>query len=448
MNIFDIPVRLILSFVLGAVIGLERELNEKKTMHSGEKPQAILGLRSFSIITSLGTIIALLHRTHADIALLVGGATMLLFIVFYAVDTYLTKDTGITTELAMIYSFLIGILLGFDTFPVQLTLAISVVLILILSRKRKIKDTVQDIKRSELNAFIAYAIVAFVILPFLPNKAFSLSDVGILKQLFENLGPVEKIADMELFNPFRLWFIVALITGIDLIGYVLERTVGKRKGWILASIAGGFVSSTATTQSLAQQSKESGRINHLLAAALVSNLVSFFQIAILLSLVNVEFVINLIPTFLLIIIAALLLVLYFLNAKEKSIDTKATETFSTGKDHQIFELGPALRFAGIYIGISIISKVVLEFYGSGAFLITTAIGALAGLDAVMINTAQLAGKQLDISLAVLAFIIANAVNLFGKVSYSLLQGRRDFAMKLGISMLIIVASSLIGFFFI
>ncbi len=448
MDVWNLPLRLILSFILGAVIGLEREINEKKLLQSGGKPQAVLGLRNFSIITSLGTIVALLHRTHPDIALLIGGSVLLLFIVFYGVDTIITKDTGITTELAMIYSFLIGLLLGFETFPIQLTLAITIVLILILSRKRKIKDVVEDIKQAELNAFIAYAIIAIVILPFLPNKAYSMSDIGVLKQLFQNLGPIEKIADMELFNPFRLWVIVALITGIDMIGYILERTIGKNKGWLLTSIAGGFVSSTATTQSLAQQSKSASNIHHLLAAALVANIVSFFQIFLLLTPVNTAFVIRLFPVFIAIISVGLLITVYFLKAKDKRNTSSDSHTYEVMKEHDIFELGPALRFAGIYLFISILSKVALEFYGGSAlFLITTALGALAGLDAVMINTAQLAGERLDISLAVWAFIIANAINLLGKTFYSFLQGKKDFAVKFGISVLGIIGASFVSLLF-
>lgn len=446
MDIIHISSRLILSFVLGAVIGLEREINEKKTMQSGQKPQAILGLRSFSIITSLGTIIALLHKTYPDIALLIGGGVVLLFVVFYSIDTLITRDTGITTELAMLYSFVIGILLGLEVFPVHVTLAITVVLILILSRKEHIKHVVDDIKRTELNALIAYGLIALVILPFLPNTSYSITDIPFLKQLFENLGPIQKIATMELFNPFKLWFIVALITGIDLIGYVLERTVGKQKGWLLASIAGGFVSSTATTQSLAQQSKTSVQMHHLLASALVANTVSFFQIMILLAPVNPTFTVRLLPVFITIFLVGLTATAYFLKTKEKKNESKRPQTYKVQKAHAIFELVPALRFAGIYLLISIISKVALEFYGGSAFLITTALGALAGLDAVMINTAQLAGGKVDMSLAVFAFIIANAINLLGKTFYSFLQGHQTFAIKFGISVLCIIASSFIGVF--
>lgn len=449
MDANSIVVILLLSLILGAVVGLEREINEKKILgHDSKKPQVVLGLRTFSLITLLGSIAGLLFSHYQAMSLLISCSVFLFFIVFYVIDTLQTKDTGITTELALVFSYLIGYLLGIEIFPMHIIIALAVVLILILSKKRRIKDVVEDIQMNELNAFIAYAIIALVILPFLPNTPVSLSDFKGLENILQTFGlQVQKVGDIELFNPFKLWLIVALITGIDIIGYVLERTIGKKKGWLLASVVGGFVSSTATTQSLAQQSKNSKRINHLLAAALAANLVSFLQIGILLSPINAAFVAKLLPTFLAIVLITGGATIYFLRIKE----TVPDDIVTTEKDYidkGIFELGPALRFAGLYLVISMFSKIALEFFGSGAFLLTTALGALAGLDAVMINTAQLAGNRIDFTLAILAFIIANAVNLSGKVFYSFLQGKREFAVKFAVSMGAAIAASCIGLLFI
>jgi len=444
MDAWFIPIRLIISFILGAVIGLEREVNEKKTQRPGTKPQAVLGLRSFSLITSLGTIVGFLYPSFTSLSLLIGAGMVSLFVIFYILDTNLTKDTGITTEFAMLYSFTIGILLAIPVFSVQIVLALAVVFILILSRKRKIKDIVEDIRHSELNAIIAFALIALVILPFLPNTTYAISDFKGLTSFLESIGiSAGRISNLELFNPFRLWFIVVLITGVDLAGYILEKAIGQKKGWILTSIVGGFVSSTATTQSLAQQSKASRSVNHLVTAALLANLASFIQIAILLSPINPQFMVKLIPALLILIVSILISAYYFLQKKEKvvKLNTKKEKVLS---DENIFEIGSAIKFAIIYIGISIVSKIALEFFGSGAFLVTTALGAFAGLDAVMINTAQLAGSRIDFTLAVWAFLIANAVNLTGKVIYSFLQGKSDFAFKFAVSIVIAVLFSFAG----
>ena len=72
---------------------------------------------------------------------------------------------------------------------------------------------------------------------------------------------------------------------------------------------------------------------------------------------------------------------------------------------------------------------------------------MVGLDAVMINTAQIAGNAIDFKLAILAFILANFVNLAAKVIYSFLQGKKEFAVKFSISMGVIILASLTGLFF-
>jgi uncharacterized membrane protein (DUF4010 family) len=94
------------------------------------------------------------------------------------------------------------------------------------------------------------------------------------------------------------------------------------------------------------------------------------------------------------------------------------------------------------------TKVALLYFGNSGFLITSAIGALAGLDAVMINTASLAGGQISMELAAWTFVLVNAVNLIGKLVYSVIQGSREFAVKFGISVGIIILASIAVVLFI
>ena len=304
----------------------------------------------------------------------------------------------------------------------------------------------EDIKHTEVNAFVSFAIIALVILPFLPNFSYSLSDIPNFSNFIGNFGTdFNQIINLELINPFRLWMIVALITGVNLVGYTLEKTLGQKKGWVLASIAGGFISSTATTQSLAQKSNKSKGVNHLVSAAVISNLVSFIQIAIILGSFNIAFLIKLIPTLLAMISAAFAALVFFLTAKEENVSVIEKENIAPQKE--IINLGSALKFAGLFVFISLVSKIALVVFGSNGFLVTTGLGAMVGLDAVMINTAQIAGNAIDFKLAILAFILANFVNLAAKVIYSFLQGKKEFAVKFSISMGVIILASLTGLFF-
>lgn len=447
MDIWSAATTLFLSMVLGGVIGLEREVNEKTANEYKGKASAVVGLRSFSFVSILGAVVGMLYADFSGLSLLIGGAFLLLLLIFYVMNTIHSDSHGITTELGMIFSFLIGILLALKLLPVQIIFALTIVIILLLSQKEKIKDVVEDIRAQEINAFVSFALIAIVILPFLPNTSFAIADIPGIRGFLENFGVnAQKIANIDIVNPFSLWLIVALITGVDLIGYILEKTLGAKKGWLIASAVGGFVSSTATTLSLAQESTRRKNINPLLSAALLANLVSFFQIAILIGALNPTLLLQLFPILLLMIVSSIAIVIYFLRFAKEKPDTKEKIVSSDRKG--IIDIGGALKFAMIYLSISIISKIALEFFGDSGFLITTGIGALVGLDAVMINTAQLAGSTIELTLAAIAFILANAVNLFGKAFYSFLQGNREFAVKLFISFVIIIAGSLAGLLFI
>ena len=441
------PTKLLLSLVLGGLIGLEREMNEK-SMRSGKKALSVVGVRSFALIGMLGGMTGLIYNNTPLFALITTGIFAVLVLTFYVLDTRLSKETGITTELAMIYSFLIGLIIALNILPIQLTLAISVVLLLLLSRKDQIKSFVRDIRAQEINAFISFAIVALVVLPFLPNTTYSLSDIPQVEQILKNFNVTfEKLGQNEVFNPFKIWLIVALITGLDILGYILERTLGQKRGWLLASIAGGFISSTATTQTLAQQSKTTKNVNPLLAAAIIANLASFFQIIILLGAVNTLFMLQTLPTIIIIIMTSGVAALYFLRQKAQETKSSRQTKVSIGA-HEIFNIVPALKFAGLFLLITVFSKIALEFFGNSGFLAATAIGSFIGLDAVMINTAGLAGGAIDYKLGVIAFILANAVNLLAKSFYSYIQGTKEFTLKFLIAILVIIASSFLGLFFV
>ncbi len=434
--------RILLAFLIGIALGTEREIHEK-TGKFNEQPSATLGIRTFSLITVLGAISGVLAKTYMPLSLFLCGAFFLLLLAFYILDVKNTKSTGITTEIALLYSFVIGLLLTLNAIPIQVTLAVTVGVILLLSQKTFIKNTVRNVQHHELNAFISFAIIALAILPFLPNTTYAINDIPALKGLIKNVGWGTKIFSIDIINPFKLWTYVALITGIDLIGYLLERTIGQRKGWLVASAAGGFVSSTATTQSLAQESRSRKNANILVAAAVLANLISFIQIGLLVLPISGLLFINLLPILITMILVSAGILFYFLKAKG-SHDRAVKK--SSNEEKKIIDLKAALTFAVLFLVINSISKIALLFFGSSGFLLTSALGAFAGLDAVIINTAQLVGKNIDMSVAILAFIIANAVNLAAKTLYSFSLGSKEFAIKLGISMAIIVGASLTAFF--
>lgn len=443
-------IKLLISLAIGAAIGLEREVHERHEPHGPEEPKhaskAYIGVRTFSLITALGTISGLLYHDYFSIFLSITIAFFSLTIVHYILNSWLSKDIGTTTEMATIFCYLIGLFIGLEVFPTILTIAIGVVLMLILATKSQIEGIVADVQRRELMAFIGYSLIALVVLPFLPNASYTLGEIPYIEQIAGTLKlDLNQWGDLEIINPFTTWLIVAIITGVEFTGYVLERSIGKGKGLILTSLVGGFVSSTATTQSLAVQSKETKKIDMLVASALLATFASFFSATLILLPINPEYVGYIFPTLIILIVGFGIATFVFMRMDKTKKDNKIEETIDR---NEVFSLKPALIFAVLYIAIKLLSRIALELFGETGFLITSALAAVTGIDAVLINVAQLARDQIEPFTGVLAFILVNAVNLIGKTTFVFLQAKREFAVKYAITIAVIILLSFAGLLFV
>lgn len=429
--------KLVLAIILGATVGLERE-------GSNQGSGALGGIRTYSLIALLGALSGILFTNNfTSVALLISGGFLILLISYYISSSFTTKEFGITSELSVLITFLIGLFLILDIIPLRIIIAVFVILMLILSIKSKTTRIIAGISREELQSFISYAIIALVVWPFLPDVGYTLKDVPALSIILQNLNvDIGQFGVLELVNPRKIWMIVVLITGIDVFGYILGRIVGNKKGFALTSFVAGFVSSTSATQSLAQKSKQTSFVNHLVGAAILANLASFFQVFLLVGPLNPKWMIFIAPAILFMVLTAGVLTLIFLKKKEPEHEAESQET----QPKKIFSLTPALKFAGLLIVVKIVTKVCLSVFGQSGFVISSVIASLAGLDAILVNLADLAGKTISFQFAFVTFVLVNATNLASKVVYSFLQGTKEFTVKFLVGAIAIVISSSIWLF--
>lgn len=430
-----LPVKLLISLLFGAAIGLERESwQDHEASTAG-------GIRTFSLVGLLGGLAGVFYAASFPVFILVSSVFAALLVSYYILGSWFQKKNGLTTELSVFFTFIIGFLSATNIIPLQLTIALFVVLMVVLAFKSKAKELLGGVSRQELESFISYAIIALVILPFLPNTGYTLSDIGFLSTFLQGYGvELGRFADLELLNPRKIWFIVVLVTGIDVFGYLLSKFIGSKSGFTVTSFIAGFVSSTSATQSLAQKSKKASVVNYLVGAALLANLASFFQIFLLVGPLNAKWLVSITPTLLLIIAAAAVMSAFFLVRKEVHKKERAVES----KEKKIFSLVPAVKFAVLIIAVKLVTKVSLILFGQSGFLVSSIIASFAGIDAIVINLADMAGKTITFQFALLTLIFVNATNLLSKSVYSYLQGSRQFALKFFISVIIIVATSFVG----
>ena len=262
------------ALLIGASLGLERE-----SSRNGNDEGSAGGIRTYSLIALLGALAGFFYvQGITSMLVLVTSFVGLLILIYYALGSYLSKHLGMTSEISILVTFILGFLAVSQVVTPQITVILLVLTLLILSIKSQTKRLVTGISANEIQSFISYALIAVVVLPLLPNSPVTLSNIPFIPQLLQGYGvDLGQFSTLEIFNPRKVWFIVALVTGIDVFGYLLGKLVGSKKSFTLTSFVAGFISSTSTTQSLAQKSKRSPMINSLVGAALLANMASFFQ---------------------------------------------------------------------------------------------------------------------------------------------------------------------------
>ena len=144
------------------------------------------------------------------------------------------KPNGITTEISTLLAFLVGALCVWNR--VEVAAAVSVAALLLLALKDWLHRLAQRIESSDVEATLKFAIITVIILPLLPNQAY---------------GP----PSLEAINPYQIWLMVVLISGLNFVGYILVKVLGSEHGIGLTGILGGLVSSTAVTLGFAQRSR-------------------------------------------------------------------------------------------------------------------------------------------------------------------------------------------------
>lgn len=439
----SLPLSFFLAAIFGALLGLGRESSVDKEV------EVTTGVRTFTLVSLMGAFAGVFYlRDSISAFLVVSLAVAVLIISYYIVSSFKSGQVGMTTEITLLYAFFIGFLTVTQFLSIQLIVALVVVALLILSLRNQARKLIVGVSSQETRSFISYAVVALVVLPFLPDTGFTLNNLpGVGDFLSGFTSSLGRFADLEIFNPRKLWFIVVLITGIDVVGYVLGRVLGNKKSYALTSFVGGFISSTSTTQSLAQKSASSSQVNGLVGAALIANLASFLQIFLLVGPLSPRLVIHMAPLIGSITLTAGVLAVYFLSRQE-ILRVPEEKIVEKEPERKIFSLSSALKFALLLTVIKFVTKVCLLLFGQAGFLGSSIIASFAGLDAILVNLAEIADKTITFKTALLTFVLVNATNLTSKVIYSFIQGSKPFALKLAGSFGAVVVVSIAVFLFL
>lgn len=430
----DIFVKILLSVLFGAILGLETETreNEKNTekkVHVRESSR-IGGFRTYTLISLMGGISGILYINKLEFVsftLLIALVSFLL--IAYLMNIRIKEAFGITTEIAIVITFILGFITTSSIIKIEIVLVVLVLMAFFLSQKRGFGQFISKIQHREVIDVFRFGLIALVILPIFPNRVFSVLDVAHLLGITD-IGNTA-LQDFTLGNPFQIWLIVVVISGINLLGYIMSKVTGERIGLFFTSIFSGFISSTSGIISFATKSKVKNENLLLAGAAIISNAVSFIIVAGLLFLSNREFFSAALPIllgeFILGFVIGCILIFIF-----------RSDTDHGQVEYQAFSVLPALKFVGIILILSILVQILeMGNVDPGLVIIITALSGVTGIDAPTIAIAGLlTSGVITVDMAVSAFLLTSIVNFIAKGIYAYTIGSRKYAQYLSIGLIL------------
>lgn len=178
--IWDVFVRFGLAALLGVLVGLERGISADEEIH--------VGLRDFILVSLFGALSATIADRYGAPWIVLGGFAAVAFLLLFAYRTEAKRrgeSAGITTELAAMLTFFLGVLASFGSFTLAIALAIAVVVV--LSQKQAIRSFPRRVQAFEFDAVVKLLVITFVVLPILPREP--LTDI-----LTMPLGQVDQVS--------------------------------------------------------------------------------------------------------------------------------------------------------------------------------------------------------------------------------------------------------------
>ncbi len=124
--------------------------------------------------------------------------------------------TGLTTVVAMPLMYAVGAYLVNGDWSIAV--AVGGTVAVLLEMKLELHGIVARLGDADIKAIMQFVLISFIILPVLPNQTFGWYDV---------------------LNPREIWWMVVLVVGMSLGGYIVWKFFGQHAGTVLGGILGG-----------------------------------------------------------------------------------------------------------------------------------------------------------------------------------------------------------------
>ena len=386
----------------GLLIGVERERHMED-----DKIAAAAGIRTFAITALLGVLAAL---SDSNVVL---GAVALGVVALTALSYRRSRedDPGLTSEVALLATFLTGVLAAFK--PVLAAASGVLIVVLLVLRAPLHAFARAQLSDQELRDAVFLAAAAILVLPILPDHA---------------------IDPWQVVNPRLVWKLTVLIMLVDAAGYVAQRLVGARAGLPISGLLGGFVSSTAVVATMGKRAREEPAVlPAAVAGAALSQIATVVQLAMVLAISDAALLGQL--RWVLVIMGAAMAVYGALLLF--ATQGKAAPPPPSGR---AFRLRTALLFAGAFVLVMLLVAWLQRSFGPTWALAGVIVGGFADAHSTAASVGSLATQgQLSAELAAIAIGLVVTTNTLSKIGFAWAGGSAYF-WRLAPGLLLLIAA--------
>lgn len=420
----DIVLKIIYALGIGVLIGLERSLILPPSTTCGpdetviqssdarsEPPDTLLGVRTFSILSLGGFSAALIGSAYPSVAPVIIAGLVIMVISMYFHSNQ--EDPGITTEISAVVCCGLGMLCFTNPYAAGV---LALLVTILLALKRFMTKTILQLKRVELTDTLKFLAIILIVLPLLPNRA---------------LDPYGA------FNPYKVMFLVILISGISFVGYFLTKFLGAEKGLGLTGLLGGLTSSTAVTAAMATQAKQAPGLTTACAfATIIANATMFGRVLVVVAILDWTLMTHLAWSIGTMTMAATIAVIFLWFRSKQDQHSGKCDASGEITLKNPFSLGPAIKFSLFFVLILFVVKITKIYLGDKGLYLASLVSGLADVDAITLSIAeQTKAASLTHTVGAVGITIAVVANSIVKSGIAVYSGGWKFGVRVSVILL-------------
>jgi uncharacterized membrane protein (DUF4010 family) len=414
-NIPDDFINFLLVTVFSLLIGLEQRRH-----HYDEPKDSLFGMdRTYTLIGILGFILYIIAPAKIWLFAMGGMAIVFFLSIFYWKKIERQGKFGITSMITILITYSLTPLLY--TKPIWVTILIVTTVLILIEMKEQLKTLGGKFDNNDFITLAKFLIISGIILPLLPHHI---------------------INDIIPISPFKFWLVVVVVSALSYLSYLLKKFIFPRNGILITGFLGGLYSSTATTVVLARKSKDPDTaLNQVSASVILATGMMFIRIYVLILIFNQELARLLTLPFAVLTVVTLIISWLILKFEKTGIKTE----INNHRHKNPLEFKTALLFAGLFILFTVITKYVLETFGTQGLDILSLVVGITDIDPFLMSL--FTGKYpIELHEIARATLIAVSSNNLMKLGYALVLGDKALRKSLIAGFTIIIAAAIVIIF--